>query len=162
MSCRFFCDMSTLERAIEIALRAHAGQTDKAGAPYVLHPLRLMLRMSTLPEMIVAVLHDVVEDSTITLGDLRQESFSDEVIDAVSAVTRREGEAYETFVRRAAANPLATRVKLADLEDNMDLLRLKELGERDIQRLKRYHRAWEQLRGSPAKDGRRPARERHR
>ena len=148
MSCRFFCDMSTIERAIEIALRAHAGQTDKAGAPYILHPLRLMLRMPTPPEMMIAVLHDVVEDSAITLGDLRQEGFSDEVIDAVSAVTRREGESYEAFVLRAAANPLGAKVKLADLEDNMDLLRLQDLGDRDLERLKRYHRAWTLLKGT--------------
>lgn len=150
MSCRFCHDMSTLERAIEIAARAHKGQVDKSGAPYILHPLRLMLRMLTLSGMMVAVLHDVIEDSEMTAEGLRAEGFSEEIIDAVSAVTRRQDETYEAFIQRAAANPLAAGVKLADLEDNMDLLRLEELGDRDLQRLARYHRSWKQLKGLQA------------
>lgn len=84
--------MSTLERAIEIAVRAHAGQKDKGGEPYILYPLRVMLRMRTEGERIVAVLHDLVEDSNFTIDDLRLEGFSKEVIEALEALTKRPGE----------------------------------------------------------------------
>jgi hypothetical protein len=99
--------MGTLERAIAIAAEAHAGQLDKAGAPYITHPLRIMLAMTTPAERIVAVLHDVVEDCPAwTLERLRGEGFPDRIIAAVEAVTHRPGEDYETYVRRAAADPI--------------------------------------------------------
>jgi (p)ppGpp synthase/HD superfamily hydrolase len=114
--------MSTLERAIAIAAEAHTGQVDKAGAPYVLHSLRMLLSLSSNDERIVAVLHDVCEDCPgWTLQRLRSEGFSDEIIEALDSVTKRNGEDYESFVRRAAANPIGCRVKLADLHDNCDL-----------------------------------------
>jgi len=114
---------------------------DKAGAPYVLHPLRVMLRMSTSEERMAAVLHDVVEDTDWTLERLRGEGFSDAVVAAVDALTRRADEDYETFVRRAAVNPIARRVKLADLQDNSDLSRIAHPTDRDYERLERYRRA---------------------
>ena len=134
--------MSTLERAIAIAAEGHAGQVDKAGAPYILHPLRLMLAVSTIDERIVAVLHDVVEDCPgWTFDRLRGEGFSDEVITALQAVTNREGESYEEFVLRAAADPIGRRVKLADLHDNCDLSRIALPTQRDFDRIDKYRRA---------------------
>ncbi|NJN95255.1 MAG: HD domain-containing protein [Anaerolineales bacterium] len=138
--------MSTLERAIAIAVQAHQGQTDKNGQPYILHPLRMMLRLKSEAEMVVAVLHDVVEDNPAwNFERLRQEGFAEEIVTAVDHVTRRESESYEEFCERAGSHPLARRVKLADLEDNMDLKRLNTLTEKDKDRLARYHRAWLEL-----------------
>ena len=135
-----------LDKAILIAAQAHLGQKDKSGAPYILHPLRMMLRFKSEAEMIVAVLHDVVEDNPDwTLERLQAEGFSAEIIDAVDHLTRREEESYKEFVKRAQQNPLARQVKLADLEDNMDLKRVKNLTEKDKERLARYHKAWLKL-----------------
>jgi len=138
--------MSTLERAIAIAARAHAGKVDKAGAPYILHPLRVMLKLEGTEERMAAVLHDVVEDSDITLEQLRNEDFPDEVVDAVDAVTIRPGEDYDDFVRRAALNRIGRRVKLADLEDNSDLSRIAHPTEKDYARLAKYERAIQSIR----------------
>ena len=138
--------MSTLERAIMMAAKAHEGQVDKAGATYLLHPLRMMLRVSTTEERITAVLHDVVEDCGISLQALRAEGFSEIVIDAIDSVTRRPEESYETFVRRAASNPIGRRVKLADLEDNSDLSRIATPTARDHKRIAKYRRAVETIR----------------
>lgn len=137
--------MPTLERAVQIAAEAHAGQVDKAGAPYILHPLRMLLRMETPEARLAALLHDVVEDSEWTLEALRGEGFDEAVVAAVDALTRRAGESYDDFIERAAPNPIARRVKLADLEDNLDLSRLATLGARDLERLDRYHRARRRL-----------------
>jgi (p)ppGpp synthase/HD superfamily hydrolase len=137
--------MATLERAIAIAVEAHQGQRDKAGAPYVLHPLRVMLRLESEPARIAAVLHDVVEDSPWTLGGLAREGFSPEVLAALECLTKQKGEGYEAFIERVKTNPLAVEVKRADLLDNLDLLRLPSLGEKDLSRLAKYHRAWKAL-----------------
>ena len=134
--------MSTLERAIIIAAEEHAGVKDKGGAPYFLHPLRMMLGLSSLDERIVAVLHDVCEDCPgWTFDRLRAEGFSDHIIAAFDAVTKRVGEDYEDFARRAAANPIGRNVKLADLTDNCDLSRIAEPTEVDYQRIEKYQRA---------------------
>jgi (p)ppGpp synthase/HD superfamily hydrolase len=117
-----------LDRAIEIAVDAHAGQTDKAGEPYILHPLRVMLRMGTEDERIVAVLHDVVEDCPrYPIERLKVAGFSPEVIRAIEAVTRAPNESYDEFIQRAAKNPLACAVKRADLIDNLRPDRLERL-----------------------------------
>jgi len=139
--------VSTLERAIALAADAHQGQKDKAGQPYILHPLRIMLRLSGEQERIAAVLHDVVEDTHWTLEQLRQEGFAEGVLEAVEALTRREGEDYFDFVRRAAENPIARVVKIADLEDNADPSRIADPSDRDLKRIARYHRAMAFLRG---------------
>ncbi|ROL78170.1 GTP pyrophosphokinase [Pseudomonas protegens] len=139
--------MSTLERAIAIAARAHAGQVDKGGAPYILHPLRVMLRLSEPRERLVAVLHDVIEDSPVTLEQLRGEGFSEEVLQALAALTKVEGEDYPEFIRRAAQNPLARRVKRADLAENSDLSRIPEPSDDDRRRLEKYRQAIEYLDG---------------
>lgn len=136
----------TLERAIAIAAAAHAGQLDKGGAPYILHPLKVMLRMTTLEERIVALLHDVVEDCAISLDDLRKEGFSEEVLTAIASVTKLPGESYEDFVERAAQNPIGRVVKLADLEENSDLSRIASPSWDDLERVEKYRRAIGRLR----------------
>ena len=140
-------DMATVEDAVSIAARAHRGQTDKAGAPYLLHPLRLMLRMGTEAAMMAAVLHDVVEDTEWTIERLREAGFSEEVLEAVACLTHREGESYEEFVERVRTNPIARRVKIADLEDNMNVRRMNQLGPKELERMEKYHRAWRVLTG---------------
>ena len=138
--------MSTLERAISIAATAHAGQIDKAGAPYILHPLRVMLRLTTEPERIAAVLHDVVEDCEgWSFERLRAEGFSVEVIEALQSVTKRDGESYEDFVKRACQNPIGRRVKFSDLHDNCDLSRISNPTDKDDERIARYRRAIEYI-----------------
>lgn len=133
--------MSTLERAIAIAAEAHAGQIDKAGEPYILHPIRVMLDLEGETDRIVGVLHDVVEDTPWTLEGLRKEGFSETALAAIDAVTNRAGESYDAFVRRAAANEIGRRVKLADLTDNMDLTRIKTPRPKDFERIERYKKA---------------------
>ena len=130
--------MSTLERAIEIAAAAHAGQVDKAGQPYILHPLRVMLRMTTEHERVVAVLHDVVEDTSVSFAQLAAEGFQNEVLETLQALTKLPGETRIAAARRAAANPLARAVKLADNAENMDLSRIPNPTDKDIARLKEY------------------------
>ena len=137
--------MNQLERAIEIALDAYAGQTDKADATYIRHPLRVMEQMDSETERVVAVLHDVVEDADYSLEDIERE-FDQEVRDAVDALTKRDGEAYlEDFIPRANSNALARKVKRADIEDNMDLTRLPAVDDDILQKQATYHRALRRL-----------------
>lgn len=136
---------ATLEDAIAIAAQAHQGKTDKAGTCYILHPLRMMMKMETEAERMTAILHDVVEDSEWTLEGLREAGFSAEVLEAVDGVTNRSGESYEQFIERAACNPIARQVKIADLEDNMNILRIGEIKSKDLQRLEKYHKSWRSL-----------------
>jgi len=134
--------MSTLERAIAIAAEAHAGQVDKAGAPYVFHPLRIMPRMTGNDARIVAVLHDVCEDCPGWDFDrLRREGFSEDVLTALDSVTKRDGESYDDFVLRARIDPIGREVKIGDLEDNMDLSRIAAPTERDFERIAKYRLA---------------------
>ncbi len=130
--------MSTLERAIELAARAHAGQRDKGGHPYILHPLRVMQSVSGEAERIAAVLHDIVEDTAITFDDLLAEGFSVDIVDAVRALTKFKGETREQAARRIVRNPIARAVKLADIADNMDLSRIPNPTGRDFERLREY------------------------
>jgi (p)ppGpp synthase/HD superfamily hydrolase len=145
--------MATLERAIAIAVQAHQGQVDKAGAPYILHPLRVMLRLESEQARIAAVLHDVVEDSPWTIAQLAQEGFSPAVLGALQCLTKQDGEDYEAFIARVRTDSLASEVKKADLLDNMDFLRLPELRPGDLERLAKYHRAWRALEGQPGLNG---------
>ncbi|MEA4961233.1 hypothetical protein [Lutispora sp.] len=109
-----------LDKAIRIAAKAHEGQMDKAGQPYILHPLRVMFMRRDETERICAVLHDVIEDSDITIEYLRKEGFSEEVLSALNSLTKRENENYDDFIGRVIENKTACKVKLADLSDNMD------------------------------------------
>ena len=146
-----------LQRAIEIAVEAHRGQTDKAGAPYLLHPLRVMMSLDTDEERIVGVLHDVVEDGPgWTFERLEEEGFSPAVLDALRLVTKRpedEGDSetfYVAFVRRAKGNKIARRVKTADILDNLNASRLSALTEKDMRRMNRYLTALRELRDAEA------------
>ncbi|OJH34351.1 HD domain-containing protein [Cystobacter ferrugineus] len=137
--------MPTLEDALELAVQAHRGQRDKAGQPYILHPLRVMARLDTETERMVALLHDVVEDTPYTLERLRELGYSEEVLGALERLTKAEGEDYAAFIERVRPHPLARRVKLADLEDNMDVRRLPAVTAKDAERLARYRAAWARL-----------------
>lgn len=137
--------MATLEKAIQIAAQAHKGQKDKSGAPYILHPLRMMMRVESEAAMIAAVLHDVVEDSDWTLEQLRGEGFSEEILQAVDCLTNRDGESYDEFIVRVQASAIARQVKIADLEDNMNVKRIGEMTPKDLARIEKYHRAWRAL-----------------
>jgi hypothetical protein len=134
-----------LGRAVAIAAIAHQDQLDKAHAPYILHPLRLLMRGETIEEQIVAVLHDVVEDSDWTLAQLAAEGFPAAIVTAIECLTRRAEETYDQFLDRVLTSDLATRIKRYDLEDNMTLTRLKSLSEKDLQRLQRYHQAHQRI-----------------
>ena len=134
-----------LDRAIELAKQHHEGQTDKAGKPYIEHPLRVMNQVESEEEKIVAVLHDIVEDTDISLDDLRNEGFSEEVVSAVECLTKQDGENYDSYIERISFNPLAVKIKLADLEDNRDLTRLPEVTDKDLKRIEKYDKALEKL-----------------
>lgn len=133
------------EIAREIAEKAHCGQTDKAGKDYIEHPKRVAYNCDSVKERIVALLHDTIEDTDVTPEFLAETGFSEEIIEAVLSVTKREGECYDDFVRRAAQNHIGRKVKLHDLEDNLNILRLEELSEKDLNRLNKYLRAYRYL-----------------
>lgn len=118
--------MSTLDRAITLAVDAHAGQVDKCGQPYILHPLRVMLAMTTDGARIAAVLHDVVEDTGFTFACLAARGFRDHV-ETLDRLTRRTHETYATFVERCAEHPVAKAVKVADIRDNLSPIRVEKL-----------------------------------
>ena len=130
--------MATIERVIEIASSAHAGQVDKAGQPYIFHPLRVMLRVEGAHEQMAAVLHDVVEDTIVTIDHLEQEGFPSEVLQAITALTKLPGETRLEAASRAAADPIARIVKLADNAENMDLSRIPNPTEKDHARCREY------------------------
>ncbi|WP_300727496.1 HD domain-containing protein [uncultured Bacteroides sp.] len=113
-----------INKALEIACRVHAGQTDKGGHPYIWHPVRVALHCDSEEEKVVALLHDVVEDTPVTLEALKAEGFSMAVLDALKCLTKIKGEEYMDFIRRVAGNELAVKVKIQDLKDNMDVSRL--------------------------------------
>lgn len=137
---------ATLEDAIQLAVEAHAGQRDRNGQPYILHPLRVMFRLRTETLQIVGILHDVVEDTDYTFEDLRKMGYPEPIIHALDCLTKREGEDYGDFVERSQSDPIAREVKLADLEDNMDVRRMPQVTGKEAARLDRYRQAWEKLR----------------
>ena len=135
-----------LKLAIEIAISAHNGQLDTHnGRPYIEHPFRVMNAGHTLQEKIVGVLHDVVEDTDWTLNKLKAEGFTNEIVDGIDAVTRRDNESYDDYIIRVQTNSLGIRVKLNDLTDNMDIRRWKEVQYQDLARLQKYLSAYKQL-----------------
>jgi len=133
------------DKALRIAIHAHKGQVDKAGREYVMHPIRVAERCKDPRAKIVALLHDTIEDTGVTEEYLRREGFPDEIISGVLSVTKRDKEEYDDFVRRAAENTIGKEVKIADLEDNMDIRRLPEMTDYDVARLRKYLRAWQFL-----------------
>ena len=141
-----------LEKAIALAYQAHAQQVDKGGQPYISHPLRVMEKMATAQEKIVAVLHDAVEDSDLTLEDLSSAGFPGEVVTAIAALTKNSGEDYEVYLQRVMGNAIALKVKIADMTDNMDMSRIANPTAKDWQRLAKYQQILPRL----AKKGAKP------
>lgn len=137
--------MDLIEKSLSIALKAYAGQKDKAGKTYILHPIRIMAKMETIEEMAVALLHDVIEDSEVTAKDLLKQGISKKVVKAVQTLTKIEGENYEQFIDRVLKNKLAAKVKKADIEDNINVLRLNSVSLKDLERIAKYHKAWKRL-----------------
>lgn len=134
-----------LDKAIYIAAKAHKGQKDKAGQTYILHPLRVMFSRKDEIERICAVLHDVIEDTDISLEYLREEGFSREILEALDALTKRTNENYDDFIGRVIKNRIACQVKLADLMDNMDLSRISNPSKEDYNRVEKYRKAAERI-----------------
>lgn len=128
-----------LEKALDIAFRYHKGQYDKAGQPYILHPLRMMFALEDVKLKTIALLHDLLEDTSITIDELRNHGFTEDVLEAVITLTKTPNEAYDDFIVRISNNALARQVKIADLKDNMDLTRLKNITPIDLERLQKYH-----------------------
>jgi len=137
--------MDIIEKSLQIALEAYAGKKDKAGKTYILHPLRIMGTMETEEEMSVALLHDVIEDSEFTAEDLLAQGIPDNIVDAVSLLSKVDEESYEQFIKKILSNKLASKIKKADIEDNINVLRLDVLQSIDIERIKKYHKAWKIL-----------------
>ena len=131
-------------RAMNIAYSAHMGQFDKAGVPYIFHPVHLAEQMDTEEECIVALLHDVVEDTEVTFEDLEKE-FSKTLIDAIRLLTRDKSVDYMEYVKNLKSNTIARKVKLADLRHNSDSTRLIKITDKDIERINKYKRAIELL-----------------
>lgn len=134
-----------IEIAISIALKAHKGQVDKGGNPYILHPLAVMNRVETIEEKIVAVLHDVVEDTEVTIDQLRETGFSEEILEAMNLLTRAKEDSYEEFIDKTLKNRIARNVKIADIKENMNLSRIQDPSEQDYMRIEKYKRALERL-----------------
>lgn len=133
-----------LQLAIELATQAHFGQKDRAGMPYINHPLRVMQACNTVEEKIAAVLHDVVEDTNVTFADLATQ-FPPEIVEAVRSLTHAPEDTYEEYVEKVARNPIAVQVKLRDLTDNMDVRRLSVISDTDVERLRKYLKAYRYL-----------------
>lgn len=131
-----------LARAISIAAQGFEKVTDKGGQPYILHCLKVMNQMDTDDEKILAILHDTVEDGVCTIEDLFKEGFNVGVINALMLLTHKRETPYDEYIKAIATNPLATKVKLADLKDNSDITRLKGLTKKDFDRMEKYHRSY--------------------
>ncbi len=138
-------DEKLLALAIAIATKAHDGQFDKAGKPYISHPLTVMAQMDTLESKIVAILHDAIEDSDLKITDLVQQGFPDFIVKAIAAITKLKGEPYEDYILRVKSNAIARKVKIADLTHNMDISRIPNPTEKDFQRLEKYQKVLSQL-----------------
>ena len=134
-----------LERAVRVATEAHQGQLDKGGKPYIEHPMHVAEQMQTDDEKIVALLHDVVEDTDVTIYDLMEQSFGIQIIEAIKCLIKDDGETYDAYIARVKANDLARAVKIADIKHNMDLSRLHSISEEDLQRVKKYEEALKSL-----------------
>jgi (p)ppGpp synthase/HD superfamily hydrolase len=136
----------TLDDAIQVARRAHEGQLDKSGRPYIGHPLRVMGALRDEQERMAAVLHDVVEDTSVTLEELAEKGCPAPVLEALAAISKQPGEDQETYLARVSANPIALAVKRADIADNMSPDRLARLDKETQERLRaKYTSALRQL-----------------
>ncbi len=129
------------KKAILVAFKAHAGQMDRAGLPYILHPLHIAEQMKDEDTCVVALLHDVIEDTDMTLDDLRQYGFTEAQLEGVRLMTHEDGVDYFDYVRAIKKNEIAKAVKLEDLKHNSDTTRLAEVTDKDMERLKKYKKA---------------------
>ena len=134
--------MATLDTAVIIAAQAHQKQKDRYGVNYILHPLRVMLRFESETEMIVAILHDVIEKTEWTLKKLREQGFNDTVLKAVNLLTRQDEQPYMEYIEKLRGNRIARKVKIADIEDNMNPRRMGTLSDENLEKLARLHKAW--------------------
>ena len=134
-----------LVTAIEIATNAHGEMIDKSGQPYLMHPLRVMMEQTTDAARMAGVLHDVVEDTEITLQDLRTAGIPENSLAAIALLTHDDETPYDEYIEQLKPNSIARSVKLADLRDNMNVLRLPGFTAKDLKRLKKYRRAYEFL-----------------
>ena len=134
-----------LLHAMYVAINAHGKQLDRNGLPYIGHCFRVMNAGQTIEEKIVGALHDVLEDTELSITNLSLEGFSENVIDAVHTLSKLENEDYDHYIRRVIRNDLAIRVKLNDLTDNMDLRRLETFTDDDVIRMRKYIDAYNQL-----------------
>lgn len=132
-------------KALNIMLKRHYGQKDKAGREYYFHPLRVSQRCLEIKQKIVALLHDTIEDTGLTPDELREAGFGEDIVNGVLSVTRNEGETYAQFIERANNDIYGSSVKISDLEDNMDITRLPDLKEKDWHRLNKYLHSWRYL-----------------
>lgn len=128
------------ELALQIAKEAHAGQVDKAGKDYILHPMTVASYMDTDTEKTIAYLHDVLEDTSVTVDELRNH-FSNEIVDTVITLTHRKDESYFEYIQRISKSKLAKKVKVADLLHNLDITRIKEPSKQDYERLEKYKKS---------------------
>lgn len=133
-----------IDSARALATAAHAGQVDKAGLPYITHPERVAGRLESPEARVVGWLHDTVEDTAVTLKDI-EARFGPETAASVDAVSRRSGEAWEDYLRRVKADPVARQVKISDLIDNSNLTRIPHVTLRDVERQAKYNRALREL-----------------
>lgn len=133
------------ELAFETAKEAHAGQTDKAGLDYILHPLQVAAEVTTDEEKAVALLHDIIEDTDVTASELLAKGLPDNVVEAVEALTKKHNQNYAAYMAGVKKNRLATAVKLADLKHNSDLSRLEKITQKDRERAEKYRKAIEYL-----------------
>lgn len=131
-----------LSKAIILATEKHYNQLDKGGNPYILHPLKVMSNVSSLDAKIVAILHDIIEDTDITKNDLIDLGFPNHIVLAIELLSKNNKQDYISYINSIKSNSLATEVKLADLKDNMDLSRLSSISSKDINRVKLYKRAY--------------------
>jgi hypothetical protein len=136
-----------LAKAIAIASSAFADKTDKGGKPYILHCLRVMYSVEYLGEeaMIVAVLHDLIEDTDWTSEMLLDEGFERPTVEMIKMMTHGEGEPYDDYIARVALNKITRRVKMGDLKDNSNIHRMKGLRDKDFKRLEKYFRSYAYL-----------------
>lgn len=139
--------LKILDSAIIVAIMAHAGQTDKAGLPYILHPIRVMMAVNTIPEKIVAILHDVLEDTEITPEILISRGIPEYLVCAIKMLTKdpNKKQTYNEYLINIKTNEIATNVKIADMRDNSDLLRFHDLEEKHLKMIKKYHRGIKML-----------------
>lgn len=137
---RLLLESESVSKALRLATAAHSGQVDKAGTDYIRHPIAVAEQLYTEEEQTVALLHDVIEDTSTTFEDLTHEGFSDNVLYAVYCLTHKKSEPRDAYLQRVSENSLATKVKLADLKHNSDLTRIPKPTERDFERAAKYKR----------------------